>query len=175
MCSAPDILTFVFGHGDDVKPREFLQSSLAQPDGQFGYANHIVAISDSNIAGVYCRWHDKLPADFDRATVDSIHRFFGIEEAMNIMFRSRESTRFFTPPQAHQLCIGHLAVDMKYRGHGIARAMLADAIAFARQIAKTHVVLDVALNNQPAIGLYLANGFIRGASTDGYLRMIYVL
>jgi len=58
-----------------------------------------------------------------------------------------------------------LYVNPAFRGRGLARSLVAAAIAAARRIGYTALVLDTLGSMQPAITLYESFGFVR---TDAY-------
>ncbi|HEX2416250.1 MAG TPA: GNAT family N-acetyltransferase [Thermoleophilaceae bacterium] len=62
-------------------------------------------------------------------------------------------------PPAAAFYIDALATDPRYRRHGAARALLAEAECEARRRALPCVALDTTLNNDAARALYAAEGF----------------
>lgn len=60
----------------------------------------------------------------------------------------------------NDLHIVNLAVDPDYRRRGVARFLLEQMLAYARQIRVARVYLEVRMNNQPAIDLYQKCGFM---------------
>lgn len=67
---------------------------------------------------------------------------------------------------SHIMYLGGVAVDPAFRGKGIARAMLKEAIALTRQRGFTRIELTVSVENTPAIHLYEQLGF----QTEGVLK-----
>jgi ribosomal protein S18 acetylase RimI-like enzyme len=63
-----------------------------------------------------------------------------------------------TPPEA-TLYVDALAVDLRARRRGVARALLAGAERQARARGLPAVSLDTALDNKPARSLYLSEGY----------------
>lgn len=64
-----------------------------------------------------------------------------------------------------------LAVDPQQRGRGLGRVLLDAAVLFARQAGATAMFLEVAVDNVPALSLYLHAGFVRaGLRKDYYDR-----
>jgi ribosomal-protein-alanine N-acetyltransferase len=64
-----------------------------------------------------------------------------------------------------------LAVDPQRRGRGLGRALLDASVLFARQMGATAMFLEVAVDNAPALSLYLHAGFVRaGLRKDYYDR-----
>jgi ribosomal-protein-alanine N-acetyltransferase len=60
---------------------------------------------------------------------------------------------------ADELHVLNVATRVDRRRRGIARALLDEAIAYARTRAVKHVLLEVRRSNRPAIALYRAVGF----------------
>jgi ribosomal-protein-alanine N-acetyltransferase len=61
-----------------------------------------------------------------------------------------------------------IAVDPGARGNGVGRALLEAAIGVARQSGATAMFLEVAVDNAPALALYLRAGFVRAGLRKGY-------
>jgi len=68
-----------------------------------------------------------------------------------------------------RLSVHGLAVDREARRRGIARSLLREAIAYARDLGLWAVILHVSLANRAAIALYSAEGFsVRRRLRDFY-------
>ena len=63
-----------------------------------------------------------------------------------------------------------IAVAKDHRGAGIAGAMLAALISYLRTVGAKRLILEVAEDNQPALGLYHKHGFIEVGRRDGYYK-----
>ncbi len=55
--------------------------------------------------------------------------------------------------------VANIAVDIPYRGRGIARALLREMHAHAKALGATRALLEVREGNTPAIGLYQSEGY----------------
>ena len=63
-----------------------------------------------------------------------------------------------------------LAVDPLLRRQGVARALLTAAIGAAEAAGADVLFLEVAADNEAALGLYAGAGFVRGGARRGYYR-----
>lgn len=55
--------------------------------------------------------------------------------------------------------IANIAVDLPYRGRGIAKAILEQMHEFARELGASESLLEVRMSNAPAIRLYMQSGY----------------
>jgi ribosomal-protein-alanine N-acetyltransferase len=83
---------------------------------------------------------------------------------------------------ADELHVLDVAADPAFRRRGVGRALMARAIAFARQHGVRLVLLEVRRNNVPAVRLYRLLGFTVARLRSGYyddgedaLEMVLVL
>jgi len=60
---------------------------------------------------------------------------------------------------ADEIHIGNLATNPRYRGRGVAKALLARLVEEAGQRGATTVTLEVRASNRPAVTLYARNHF----------------
>ena len=172
MQAAGSLLTHIFGNGDDACTRRFLASAWQNGVGQYGHGNHWVAESDNSVVGLVTSWHDKLPKDFDRQTLDMVTQHFGLDEAVEIVMRSQVYSSALCPPTSEQLAIGHLAVKPGLRGNGIGTHLLDAMLALARRYRKNAVVLDVETCNQDAIHFYTSQDFSVEQTTPPFQHMV---
>ncbi len=63
-----------------------------------------------------------------------------------------------------------LGVEPHLRRHGIARALLTDFFVRARGIGATRIMLEVAADNEAALALYRALGFLHQGTRRNYYR-----
>ena len=71
--------------------------------------------------------------------------------------------------QRHSGTLG-MGLVAGHRGRGIGRALLAATLARADEVGITRVELRVRIDNEPAIGLYRAFGFVTEGRCRDYLR-----
>jgi len=64
--------------------------------------------------------------------------------------------------------LDRIAVAPDRRGTGLGRSLLAAAVGRARSLGATRMLLEVAADNDPAIGLYSAAGFVEINRRRGY-------
>lgn len=172
MQAAGALLTHIFGNGDTASTRRFLASAWQSGEGQYGYRNHWVAESGTSVVGLVTSWHDQLPQDFDRCTLDIITQHFGLDETVAIVMRSQVYSSALHPPTPDQLAVGHLAVRPGQRGSGIGAQLLDEMLALARQYGKTALVLDVETSNQDAIQFYTSQQFSVKQTNPPFQQMV---
>lgn len=172
MQAAGGLLTHIFGNGDEASTRRFLASAWQSGDGQYGYYNHWVAESEHAVVGLVTSWHDQLPTDFDRKTLDMITQHFGLDEAIDIVMRSQAYSSALHSPTSEQLAIGHLAVKPGLRGNGIGTYLLDEMLILARRYSKIAMVLDVETSNQNAIHFYTSQQFIVEHTIPPFQHMV---
>ncbi|KXI30161.1 GNAT family N-acetyltransferase [Paraglaciecola hydrolytica] len=157
--SGPQILESVFGTSKPYNPRDFLLSALQHKDGQYGFANHYVAIEDDKILAAVCGWHSELKTHFHQATLHSVVAYFGVELSLEVLARSQITQQIIPGPQPHEWCIGHLSVNLEYQKQGVASQLLNFMTELALQNGKSQLSLDVSQDNHNAIQFYLQRGF----------------
>ncbi|NCP65114.1 MAG: GNAT family N-acetyltransferase [Paraglaciecola sp.] len=157
--SAAHSLTALFTLDPKHSAKDFLHQALRQAEGQYGYANHWVADDGIHVQGAICAWHDQLSLAFHHATFDSVHRYYGLLGSAEVFKRSQLFARSVPPPQAHECCIGHLAVKPTQQRRGIATMLVHTIAEQAARMDKTHLSLDVESDNQAALAFYAKLGF----------------
>ena len=162
--AAAPLLDVVFYSAKDS--RDFLHSALQHADGQYGFANHWLALKNQQIVGAVTGWHHTLSQDFHQASLSSIVEYFGAEKSLQVLAKSMLLRQFIPPPLAHEWCIGHLAVSAPYQRQGVATYLLAWMAGQARLHGKTVLSLDVSQTNQGAIRFYQQQGFTLQHTSD---------
>ncbi|RDV24846.1 GNAT family N-acetyltransferase [Alteromonas aestuariivivens] len=169
--SAFRMLNEIFGNGDATVTGQYLMAAWQLGMGQYGYRNHWVAcVNHNDVVGVVTSWHDGLAASFGRHTLNSIKQFFGVNETLNVLARSRRLTGMLSPPCGHQLAIGHVAVAEAYRQRGIGRSLITAMQHRALRLGKSELVLDVEADNPDALAFYLSLGFECAPSLTPFLH-----
>lgn len=166
------LLTTIFGNGDREAALNYLTHAWQEGAGQYGFTNHWVAQVNDQIAGLVTCWHDKLPADFDRATLTSITDHFGLDGSIDVVMRSQQFSAALHPPTPTELAIGHLAVAHSARRKQVGSALLGAMYEKAVSLRKFAIVLDVEAANTGAVAFYLANGFGEHRACPPFLQMI---
>jgi ribosomal protein S18 acetylase RimI-like enzyme len=157
--SGSQVLESVFRFNNQHNPQDFLLSALQYKEGQYGFANHWLALKNDKILAVVCAWHTELNSDFHQATVNSVVEYFGLEHSIDVIARSQVVKHFIPTPQPHEWCIGHLAVLPKYQRQGVASQLLQFMGELALQKGKSTLSLDVSQDNHSAIQFYQQLGF----------------
>lgn len=129
-----------------------------------------MTVKDNTVVGVITAWHSKLGSEFDRATLDSITTFYSLDESMLVLMRNQAVSVGLVPPTAHELMLGHIAVDAAHRKTGIGRFMIESMLIHAKKLKKRAIVLDVQLSNVPAIRFYQRLNFSELAVNSGFVR-----
>lgn len=146
---------------------DFIRQAISQPDGQFGYNNHLV-VSDPEgaIAAVGCCWGDTPIAGFREATMASLINYFGVPGTMNVLECSQQVAKIIPGPKNDELCLGHIAVSEAYKRRGVATNLLDYFSRYALTQNKQKLVLDVESTNVAALALYRQYGFSDVAYTE---------
>jgi ribosomal protein S18 acetylase RimI-like enzyme len=159
--SGPQVFDAVFAFNNNYNPRDFLLSALQHKNGQYGFANHWLALKNDKILGSVSTWHTELNKDFHQATMRSVVEYFGLEHSIDVVLRSQVVKHFIPAPQAHEWCIGHLAVLSQFQRQGVASQLLQFMGDLALQKGKSTLSLDVSQDNLSAIQFYQQLGFNR--------------
>lgn len=175
LIAAGDLLISIFGNGDEQKTREFLHHAWQQGKGQYGFEQHYVIEAQDSVKGMVTVWHNQLDVDFDRFTIATITKFFGLDEALEIVKRSQLYCAALTPPGDNEIALGHLAVCPSARGAGLAKALIDYCAMLAESLGKDRLVLDVTENNIGATNFYNANGFVKKMKIGPFYHMVKLL
>lgn len=150
--SASDLLAYLFG--SSTHALNYLNFACAQSDGQYSAARHQVATDNQHVIGCISVWHNNMPAVFQKSTVKSLSVVLTAEQISHLIGINSTLSKLFLPPDADELCIGHLAVASQWQGKQVASKLLAYAVRQAKHQGKQRLVLDVDVNNHSAIGFY---------------------
>ena len=108
----------------------------------------VAELSGAGVVGFSCTWHvPRTPAG--PMSVRSV------------------DTR---PPAALEAHLLRIAVDPRFRNAGIGRDLLGAVLARATAASAEHMTLEVASENEAAIALYRAAGFVEIGRRAGYYR-----
>ncbi len=168
--AAEEVITDLFGDGCKTKANKFLVHAWHHGRGQYGYEFHWVAQYQSEVVGVITAWHTNLGHAFDRATLDSITAFFDIDESLDVLVKNQLISAELIPPQEHEWMLGHIAVAPAHRDKGIGRMLVSTMYQMAKQFDKSLVVLDVHVQNVPAIRFYQRLGFKEQQVNGQFIR-----
>lgn len=161
LASGPETLAAVLDVDKDLTALKFLSRSLAEPDGQYGYLNHWVAVINQETVGCVSAWHHQLSAAFHQATLSSLLEFYSASHVHSILRNSLITQDCIPKPTENEWCVGHLSVAPKYQGLGYGKALLSFMEQQGRAANKSFLSLDVAENNLLAIKFYESQGFVK--------------
>ena len=159
LTSAPDPLAAIFDITPELSALNFLSTSLAQGEGQYGYLNHWVIELHEKVVGCVCAWHHNLAQSFHQSTLQVLTQFYGLEHSLAVMTSSLTMLDCVPKPAPHEWCIGHLSVVSDYKRKGIGQSLLALMQQLAIEAGKSHLSLDVESNNHAALAFYKKQGF----------------
>jgi ribosomal protein S18 acetylase RimI-like enzyme len=175
--SAPTLLSFLFS--GKLAALDYISKASERDDGQYSATRHCLATQNSEIVGCITLWDNSLSQTFHSQTLRSLKDFLRPEQISHLVYTNGKIAEVFLAPLAHQLCVGHLAVQEEHKGCGIGKNMLAYAVTRAKQKGKTELVLDVDSANNDAVGFYYAQGFVLSKATSlayteqTFYRMLY--
>ena len=157
--SEPTLLSFLFG--GVTQTQDYLRQACSQAHGQFSANYHWVALEDGNtVEGICATWLSVMPAEFQLGTVTSLREFLTPEQIIHLLAYKEILDTCFVAPQSHQVCLGHVSVCAASKQKGIASALIAHAIEYAKNNLKREIILDVEEANLGAIKCYLKAGFV---------------
>ena len=170
LSAAESLITSIFEHNPQKTALGYLTHAWQLGVGQYGFKNHWVAESAKGICGVVTSWHSKLGAAFDRATLDSMTSYFTLDEAMTVLVRNQAVAVNLSPPQNTELMIGHLSIAEYAKRQGVGSALVETMQKRAEKLNKQKMVLDVEVENIPAIRFYQNLGFSEASINKGFIR-----
>jgi len=157
--SEPTLLSFLFG--GETRAQDYLQQACSQTHGQFSANYHWVALEDENtVEGICATWLSVMPAEFQLGTIASLREFLTPEQIIHLLAYKETLDACFIAPQSHQVCLGHVSVCSASQHKGMASALIAHAIEYAKKSVKREIVLDVEEANLGAIKCYSKAGFV---------------
>jgi ribosomal protein S18 acetylase RimI-like enzyme len=157
--SGPHELDYAFAVGRH-KALDFLRIAFVDGSSTLGYGGQVVAVVDGHVVGIGAS-HDG--AEFGRANRKIIYpvaRFYGPVTGAGVLTRLTQlEKQLWPPPKKHDVFIQNLGVREDMRGKGIGTALLTRQIEMARTKGFRRCILDVAVTNPRAQGLYERLGF----------------
>lgn len=157
--SGPAAFDFVFATDRYKSGVNFLKYASTQRGGEFGFANHTVAVCDGQVVGVGARFTSQQALAFAASGVRQIVSFYGVVRSIGVIRRGLRTERFFKLPHRRKDYLGHLAVAPAFRGQGIGKSLLRHLLATGKEAGQTHAVLHVSTENPRAQALYERLGF----------------
>jgi len=147
----------------DTVANSLLLQASANQDGQFGYDNHDCLLSSHSgtqaLVACIALWHSEHSSSFQQQTITSLANNLSADSLRRVMMINSDLLAVFAPPQASELCLGHVSVVPAYRTLGLATRLIEHAVLQADKLGKSKLVLDVECSNLAAISCYTKNGF----------------
>lgn len=170
--SSPVALAATFNINQELSAINFLKTCLPFAEGQYGYRNHWVAEVDNQVVGCFSAWHSDLDDSFHQATLVKLTEFYGIAHTLSVVQASQVLLDCIPKIKHYEWCIGHLAVEPKYRRLGVATALLDFARKQALSFGKSTLSLDVESTNNQAVAFYLSKGFEQASQSEMSPKML---
>ncbi len=158
LLSANKLLPYIFGSSKQAL--DYLLLACTQDDGQYSASRHQVITHEDNVVACMSLWQRNMPESFHQHTLSSLGAFLSPEQLVHILSINDDLKALFRPPEDSELCIGHLAVDLKWQGQGLAKQLLAHAVGEAKRLHKHCLVLDVDTASKEALGFYKRSSFV---------------
>ncbi|MEM8621293.1 MAG: GNAT family N-acetyltransferase [Actinomycetota bacterium] len=124
---------------------------------------HLHRVADLDVAAFGHRWGN------DRAAIEEIRDATPTHRARVAVDRSGVSGMAITGRAGETAYLQRLAVDPDARRRGIARALVIDALRWARR--NRQMLVNTSVDNEAAIGLYRSLGFERDDITLSVLEL----
>ncbi len=161
--SGPAAFDYVFADSRRGPALGFLEYSLAQATGEFGYGVHTVAVvreeGVSTVVGGGACFDGNRARGFLLPAVRQIFGFYGIRRGLSVIRRGLAIERLFPPPKGTMHYIGHLGVSRDWRGRGLGTQLLERFFEVADEATGAVCALDVSVENPRAQALYERLGF----------------
>lgn len=157
----------LFGDVDTALLR--LESWVRRPDSEFSGMRATLALNGGQGVGVFIALPGlEVPK---RRSVDTLHLLKECRSDRRLALRGFLSAfaNVLLPVAESEFYLRTLAVDVDWRGRGVGRQLLEEAIAAGGRVGFKRIRLDVNANNAPALRLYERLGFKiihKGAAPD---------
>lgn len=158
--SGPACFDYVFSHRTKLNAQEFLRKAFQKRQGEFGYANHIVATLDGHVVGTGAGFCGREMPAFSIAAFTGIVGGYGLRQAAGVLRRGLQVESIVRPPSGNLHYIAHLGVTPELRGQGIGVQLVEHLLEMGRERGRRTAALDVSVENPRAEALYLRMGFI---------------
>ena len=157
--SGPEAFNYVFGPTNKGGALAYLRAAFRDGAGEFGYRNHVVGVRAGEVVAAGAGWSSATTLPFTMAAARQFFTQFGPFAAIGAIARGLATERVVRPPVATEFCIGHLGVRDDLRGMGLGGALMAYLLALGHAQNLATAVLDVAITNPRAEGLYTRMGY----------------
>lgn len=162
--SGPAAFDFVFaqkanGSARPVAAKDFLCSVFVDGAGEFGYRNHVVALSAGQVVGLGASFSGDTGLPFTLAAARQILSFYGPLRGWAVIRRGLQMEHIVQPPTGQLHYLAHLGVAPEHQSRGIGAQLITHLLEQGRQAGRQHTALDVAVTNPRAQALYERLGF----------------
>ena len=183
--SAPTLLAYLFG--DKNAANAYLAHALIQDDGQYcAHRHQVLVVFDQDtkqecVVGCITLWHDQLGNEFKQQTLKTIKESCSTLQIARLSQINRVFQSVFPAPKTNEIALGHISVLPEYQGLGLGKKLIAYGLRHAKQLGKSHAILDVESANEQAVSFYDGCDFMPGdekkipAIDRTFLRMVYRL
>lgn len=163
--SGPAAFDYVFaykakGAAQPVAAQDFLSFAFGDGAGEFGYRNHIVAISGEQILGIGACFSGDTALSFTLTAARQILSFYGWLHGWAVIRKGLQMEHIVQPPMGALHYIAHLGIAPEWRGRGVGAQLIRYLLELGQQAGRTLAALDVAVTNPRAQALYERLGFV---------------
>jgi ribosomal protein S18 acetylase RimI-like enzyme len=168
--SGPAAFDYIFSHNTSVNALEFLRRTFVNPEGEFGYENHIVGTFEGDVVASGVGFSCDVVPGFTKVALKSIFKHYGLIKGAGVIRRGLQAEHLFPPPKVEVHYIGHIGVTEDLRGHGIGHQLMTHLIEQGRELGRPRAILDVSCENPRAQALYERLGFQVTEEYTSYYR-----
>jgi ribosomal protein S18 acetylase RimI-like enzyme len=148
----------VLGLGKQDLQFSALKQWFADSGNRFSYQYSSIAEKDGITAGLLLAFPGSKLGALELGCAKRIFGIYGLGGAINMIWLNK-SLANNKEAENDEYLIAHLAVDERFRRHGIAQALLEKAELDAHSLELNKLVLEVEIGNEKAITLYRKAGF----------------
>lgn len=148
----------VLGLGDPVLQLKAFERWFSKGGNRFSFEHTIITEVDQMTAGMALAFEGARLPTLELGCARELFKIYGIGGAFRMVWRNK-TLAGAREAEKDEFLLAHLAVDARFRKMGIAQALLESTRQKARDAGCQRLVLEVEIDNQPAINLYQKNGF----------------
>ena len=146
------------GLGDPALQLKALQTWFIHRGNRFSYEHTLIAESDQQPAGLLLRFKGKDLPVLELNCAKQMFSIYGFRGAIKMVYRNKFLSNA-REAEKDEYLIAHLAVDPQFRRRGIGELLLERASMECIEKGYSKLVLEVELDNDPALRLYQKFGF----------------
>lgn len=159
LSSGPQAIAYGFSCGG-TDSLDFLRFAFVQGRGLLGYRAHTVAVVDGRVVGVGAFYRLSSYVQLSLEHLWQICRFYRAREAPDALARAMHLQSTMPPPGLGMHYVAHLGVSPAFRCQGLGTRLLDTQLGPALAMGRTHLGLDVSVENPRAQALYERYGFV---------------